>query len=144
MYQLRPAVGNDLSFVLRAHHSTLREYIEPISGWDQSFWDDAISSWFQPERVQIVERSGASIGVLVVQRKMDHYFFESISLLPEFQNQGIGSQLIRNILSEAKEENLPVRLNVLTTNLPAQRLYKKFGFEVSLADERDFHMIWKP
>jgi ribosomal protein S18 acetylase RimI-like enzyme len=51
-----------------------------------------------------------------------------IALLPEFRNQGIGSQLIGDLLRQAAARRLPVTLHVEPFN-PAMRLYTRLGFQ---------------
>jgi ribosomal protein S18 acetylase RimI-like enzyme len=60
----------------------------------------------------------------------------SIRLLPRFQNKGIGTKIIREILDSSKN---PVRLQVLKVN-PALNLYKRLGFKVFAENETHFSM----
>lgn len=51
---------------------------------------------------------------------------------PEIHKQGIGSALIRHLCSEACTQNLKsLRLDVLSTNQPAIKLYEKSGFHLT-------------
>lgn len=56
-----------------------------------------------------------------------------------FQRQGIGTEVMKRLISEATALNLAVRLNVVTIN-PARRLYERLGFRVTNEDERKFCM----
>ncbi len=49
-----------------------------------------------------------------------------VAVLPEFQNQGIGTQLIKALVEKAQEQNLKTLR--LMTRLSALRFYKKLGF----------------
>jgi N-acetylglutamate synthase-like GNAT family acetyltransferase len=49
-----------------------------------------------------------------------------VAVLPEFQNQGIGTKLIETLIEKAKEQNLKT-LRVMT-RLNALGFYKKLGF----------------
>lgn len=54
-----------------------------------------------------------------------------ITILKDYWNMGIGSSLMSFILETAKEMNYEqIELEVVTDNLRAFSLYKKFGFEV--------------
>ena len=62
-------------------------------------------------------------------RRMSHRGDFSISVLKEYWNKGIGSQLLREILNFAKMQSFEViDLQVRSDNLQAIHLYKKFGF----------------
>ncbi|PLP95596.1 GNAT family N-acetyltransferase [Pseudomonas sp. FFUP_PS_473] len=52
-----------------------------------------------------------------------------IALLPEFQKNGIGSELLEDLLCRADESELPIELSVEPYN-PALKLYERFGFQV--------------
>ncbi|HLM00911.1 MAG TPA: GNAT family N-acetyltransferase, partial [Pyrinomonadaceae bacterium] len=62
--------------------------------------------------------------------KKDETALVSIRLLPEFQNRGIGTKLIKDVLAASIAKNKPVRLQVLKIN-PARNLYERLGFEIS-------------
>ena len=51
----------------------------------------------------------------------------AIEVDPSFQCRGIGTQLMRDIIADARRCALPVELEVLHVN-PARRLYERLGF----------------
>jgi len=54
-----------------------------------------------------------------------------MGILKEYRGQGLGSRLLAETLSVAKERRLErVELDVYATNAPALSLYKKFNFQV--------------
>ncbi len=53
----------------------------------------------------------------------------AIALLPEYTNQGIGTQLLARLLSAAKASYRSVSLSVRSSN-PALNLYQRSGFKV--------------
>lgn len=67
----------------------------------------------------------------------------SISLLKEYRNLGIGTELVKKILLTLKEQDYKqVSLSVQKVNY-AVRMYKKVGFEVARENEEDYIMICK-
>ena len=67
----------------------------------------------------------------------------SISLLKEYRNLGIGTELMKQILLTLKErEYKQVSLSVQKINY-AVSMYKKVGFEVVRENEEDYVMICK-
>jgi len=56
-----------------------------------------------------------------------------------FQRKGIGTQVMKRLISEATAFNLPVRVDVVRIN-PARRLYERLGFRVTHEDDRKFYM----
>ena len=61
-------------------------------------------------------------------------------ILPEYQNRGVGSAVIRDVLAQAQAEGLSVGLQVLKVN-PARRLYERLGF--SLVGETATHYLMR-
>ena len=85
-----------------------------------------------------MESRGQPIGCLNVEWLSGEVKLKRVFLLPAFQKRGIGSQLVRQVLSEATLAGLPVRLRGFRVN-PAQRLWQRLGFVVS--GETDSHIL---
>ncbi|EMB21466.1 hypothetical protein HMPREF9723_01239 [Treponema denticola OTK] len=67
----------------------------------------------------------------------------SISLLKDYRNLGIGTELMKQILLTLKEQEYnQVSLSVQKVNY-AVHIYKKLGFEVAHENEEDYIMIRK-
>ena len=137
-FSFRRCTLADKDFVIHLHHTTLREYIEPIYSWNESKWTEIISSWFDPEKIQIIVSGSSDIGILVLLEKPGALHFESISLLTECQGKGIGSAIIQDIMAIARSKKLPITLSVLKTNTRAKRLYESFGFQEFKQDQENF------
>lgn len=58
-----------------------------------------------------------------------HMVLKALAIAPQKQRQGIGSEIIRFCIDEAKAENYKAILaEVVPTNRPARRLFEKNGF----------------
>jgi len=65
--------------------------------------------------------------------KMNHLAnIYSVYVKPEYRGRAISSKLIKSILADVKKKKRikKIKLNVVTTQLPAINLYKKFGFKI--------------
>jgi ribosomal protein S18 acetylase RimI-like enzyme len=133
---LRPAEEADLGFLWDLQESTMRPYIEATWGWDEAWQRQHFRRFKDPARIQIVELEGRAIGSIGLERYSDHIYVGAFQIEPAHQNRGIGTQLLRDVLADAKRADLPVKLQVLKMN-PAKRLYERLGFSVS--DETDTH-----
>lgn len=141
--QFRQATADDFDFVKSLHHKNLREYVEPIWGWDESKQDKFIRDWFKPEKIQIIRNAGVDVGLLVVEDRQSDLFLGSISTVQSKQGLGIGAAVIRGVMDQASKDNRPLRLQVLKTNPKARRLYERLGFKLEKETQNHFEFIFQ-
>jgi GNAT superfamily N-acetyltransferase len=94
--RLRPATDADDAFCFELNEVSLREYIEPIYGWDMDAQRMYHARWFDPARLTIIEDGGDAIGVLDVSDEGDHLYLSRIEILPEVQGRGVGTAVMRD------------------------------------------------
>lgn len=66
-------------------------------------------------------------GRLYIAHWPDQIRIVDIALLPEFRNAGIGTALMKSIMSAARQLSLPITIHVEQFN-PALRFYDRLGF----------------
>ena len=64
-------------------------------------------------------------------------------LLPEYQNEGIGSYLLSSVLENSDKTGLLAKLVVLKVN-PAISLYRRHGFKIVDSNEYQYLMEREP
>jgi ribosomal protein S18 acetylase RimI-like enzyme len=137
---LRPATANDFELAKRIHHTTLREVVDRVWGWDEAQQDDLFRTTFRPETMQIIQVGAKDAGVLAVETpRPGEVFLANIQILPEYQNRGVGTQLLKGLIDEARRTKTRLTLKVLRPN-PARRLYERLGFSVVAEDDKWFYM----
>ena len=62
--------------------------------------------------------------------KFPHIYLNELAVLPEFQNHGIGTDLMKSAETESEKHTTAVGLGLDTTNINNVRLYKKLGYEI--------------
>ena len=65
-------------------------------------------------------------------------------MLPAFQNQLIGTNLIGELKAEAEQKRQPLFISVEKDNPRAQRLYERLGCTVTGEDEQEYHLAYYP
>lgn len=61
---------------------------------------------------------------------LDEGEITNIAVLPDFQSQGIGQELVKGLLSFSRRQELSyLHLEVAENNLKALRLYRRLGFQ---------------
>ncbi|MUG94258.1 GNAT family N-acetyltransferase [Scytonema sp. UIC 10036] len=69
-------------------------------------------------------------------------FITYLAILPAYQRQGFGSQLVGNVLEQAAKRGIPVKLNVIRVN-PGRAFYEGLGFKVTGGDKALLLMEWR-
>jgi len=124
--QLRQAILKDLEWLTPFYEDLMKPYYNSLNlVWDSEKFVKA----FDPVASSIILLDSLEIGYLKVEHSQEQIYLGDIQLKPEFQNRGIGTRLIRDVISQAASEKLPLRLRVLKGN-PAINLYRKLGFIV--------------
>ncbi len=141
MYELRDATAADREWLYQLNRATMRDYVVQTWGaWDEAFQRQYFDDRYTPEGRQIIVVEGADAGGLIVHREASRIFLGDISLLPAFQSQGIGSEVVHDLLEEAAGLDVPVELQVLKVN-PARALYERLGFVAF--DETETHVLMR-
>lgn len=141
--QLRPASDDDFDFLYRLHRDTLKAYIDATWGWDEAFHRQSFTGKFEPGRWQIVVVDGRDVGGLALETRDAELFLSGIYILPDHQNRGLGTTLLRGVLAQARRSGRPVTLQVMKVN-PARRLYERLGFAIVGETETHYRMKAEP
>lgn len=137
--KLREATPLDYEFLYELHRESLKEYIDQTWGWDEAWQQAHFQENFDLSGKKIIECEGVRIGCIAVLDEGDHIFFSYIALKTAYQRQGIGTQLIEDVLASAAERKIPVNLKVLRMN-PARALYERLGFKVTSTTDTHIFM----
>jgi ribosomal protein S18 acetylase RimI-like enzyme len=83
------------------------------------------------------------VGRLYVRRAGGEIRIIDLALLPEYRNRGVGTGLLREILTEGERGNVPVTIHVERMN-PALNLYQRLGFR--LVEDKGVYLFlrWSP
>lgn len=81
------------------------------------------------------------IGRLYLHQRAEEIRIMDIALLPTYQNQGIGTFLLQQVLQEGRDSSKAVSLHIEKSN-PALKLYKRTGFKVKGEVAFRYFMEW--
>ena len=129
----------DFEFLWQMHNAALKNFIAATWGWNEALQRRFFTESFSMEKGKIIVADGKDAGFIWTSEKESEITLVSIRLLPEFQNRGIGTKLIKDLIDESETKNKPVGLQVLKVN-PARNLYEKLGFRVVAETETHFRM----
>jgi GNAT superfamily N-acetyltransferase len=140
-YTFREAKENDKDFLYSLQKITLGEYVDRTWGWDELWQKKHFFNHFNPQTLKIIQVKGTDIGVLSVEEKNEMVFLRIIEILPHYQNRGIGTSIIEEVIQHAISHGKSIRLQVLRVNVRARALYERLGFCV--IEETDTHYLMK-
>lgn len=134
----RQAEEEDFEFLWNLHKATMRSYVDEIWGWDEEFQRDYFSNRFEKINIELIILDNARIGAIEIRDKENELYVANFEIIPQFQNKGIGSTILKRIINISESKKKPLKLQVLKVN-PAKRLYKRLGFET--VDKTETHFI---
>ena len=150
---LRSETPEDEAFLFTLYASVREEELE-ATGWAGAARDDFLQmqframrrgyrSMFPQAQFSIIMLEGEPVGRLVLNRASDELRVVDITLLPAARGQGLGGNLLRSIVAEARHSGRRVRLHVLK-GARAERLYERLGFRQINDAGLYEQMEWRP
>ncbi len=100
----------------------MQQYVEATWGWNEASQLQRQQEEFDVATYQTLAIAGQSAGTLITKHHPDHLYLSGLYLLPEYQRQGIGSQVLASLLAETRVQGKIIRLRVLKVNPQARRL----------------------
>ena len=151
--RLRRVTPDDDPFLLSVYASTRVAELAQVE-W-QTGQQEAFITWqFQMQRREydarfpepdynVIEIDGRPAGRIWIGRTDEEIRLLDIALLPEFQNHGAGTALIKQLIDEARATGKRLRHMVFVLNNNADRFYMRLGF-VEIEDVGGYkHMEWR-
>ena len=133
---LRRVTNDDEAFALHVTEACMRVYAEQAWG----IWDPRADLNLAFD--EVIRLGRRDIGLIGVDRRVDFWFLDKLYLLPAYQRRGIGGQLLRGLIADAKAAGVALCLTVLEVN-PARRFYERHGFVMTHTISPRHHMEWR-
>lgn len=150
---LRTVTAADDQFLLSVYHSTRADELSQAE-WQEGQEELFVKWQFDLQRreydarfpdadyfVILIDQLPA--GRIWIGRDSEQIRLLDIALLPEFQNRGAGTILLRRLIEEAGQAGKPLRHMVFVLNNDAHRFYERLGFVVIEEFGAYKHMEWK-
>ena len=152
--ELRPVSESDNEFLLSVYASTRADELGQVE-WNEAQKEMFLRWQFDLQRREYDARfPDADYRVIVIdQQPAGRIWVGSddqqirlldITLLPEFQNRGVGTVLLERLKSDAQSAGKALRHMVFVLNNNADRFYERLGFEMIEDLGAYKHMEWRP
>lgn len=80
---------------------------------------------------RVIVCDGNTAGYIIADVEDSTCHIISVAVLPEYRNRGLGSSLLSSALAECQRRGAKgASLEVMVDNMPAIKLYLKFGFKI--------------
>jgi GNAT superfamily N-acetyltransferase len=142
-WSLRAAEPADVEAIAELRAVVMRPDLERLGRYDALRVRQRLRDGFRPEHTSVVLVGGAFAGCVALRPSGDDHWLEHFYLTPAVQGRGLGSAVLRTLLSGTDATGTAVRLNVLRGS-PARRLYERHGFTVETQDPTDVFMLRTP
>ena len=130
-YRLIPASEADKEEVRRVNDRCYYEVVVAQFGsWDDDLQREFFEKKWHPSRYQKIICDSQFAGIVAVATHHDHIFLSEIQVDPDFQGQGLGTAVVTDLIKEAMQKGIPIRLQVLLKNR-AKSMYDRLGFNVT-------------
>ena len=139
-WSFRPATEADLPFLIALRLSTMVPQFarQGIVLGDE---EHRLRAEFRLDAARIVERHGAPIGVVKVLKDGSTWTIEQFQIAVDFQGGGLGAEVLRMVIAEARVAGALLRLSVLKRN-PAAHLYARLGFRTLAESANSYKMTF--
>jgi ribosomal protein S18 acetylase RimI-like enzyme len=149
--QLRPMLNADLPFLLSLYASTRARELAALN-WSDEQQKFFINSQFQLQhhyyqqqfhsaQFHVITAANRDVGRLYYGWEGNDLRLIDIALLPEYQSQGIGGELMRKLMQEVSAADGSLLLHVELNN-PARTWYLHLGFIAGTDDGVYQKLTW--
>lgn len=137
-YELKCATENDIPRLIDYELKTIFEYAENLTTEEVTDINEYVKNQVitKLENYKIIFNDNNEIGCLLITNNDDSISLDEIYLEKDYRNKGIGTKIIKKLISENKS----VCLWVYKLNEKAISLYKKLGFEIIDETENRYYM----
>jgi GNAT superfamily N-acetyltransferase len=134
-----PADETHREFSYQVKKEAEGELITHMFGWDEDIQRDFHAKAWQQQKPDIITYDGKLIGTIATIESDDCIEIGQFFILPEYQNKGIGTYLLKSILDKADQLGRNVTLKFLKNNR-VKSLYVRNGFRLVYTSEVAHHM----
>lgn len=140
---VRSGTAKDQDWLFQLYRHTLHSAIDRTWGWDEWFQQQEFENKLPAEQFHICLYQGQRVAAWMVRDKPKFLWLEMLLVEPEWQNQGIGRWIVKQLQSDAHKLQKSIKLSIIKAN-PVKGFYVKMGFELYHSDEHFYKMVCIP
>lgn len=147
MYSLRKSTPEDAYFLFKVMQFAMLPTFKKINPSYTLNLKEEFKNYispFKPGEVEVIVFDGVDIGRLRVVKTNIEIYIGGFQILPNFQNKGIGTTILQDLIKKSLALKIPIRLEVQKVNTSAKNFYEKNGFQKVGSTEKNFIMKFIP
>jgi len=122
--------------------AAMRPSLEAVGRFDPDRARSRFLDNFHRDATRKIEVGGTLAGFYVLKDNADHLYLDHMYIRPELQGNGLGSMILKDIIVEAQERGLPLRLGALRGSR-SNRFYQSHGFVQTHEEEWDIYYEYR-
>lgn len=119
----------------------MHPFIESSLGWDENFQKSGFTKKLQSDWFYWITENKQKLGLLCYRSKAASIHIHLLIIFEQFQGSGIGEEVTKYLIAEAKKVQMPVTLSCFKNNQIALNLYRKLDFQVEAEDEFFYELV---
>lgn len=123
--------------------AAMRASLEHVGRYDPERARERLRTSFYPEHSVFIVLDGQRIGFYTFRPADDGFHLDHLYVHPNHQSRGVGSHVLRHLISQSDARQLPVHLGALRDS-PSNRFYRRHGFTQTTEDEWDIYYLRLP
>ena len=140
-YSLRPYNDSDYNFIYQTKKNAYKEYVIANYGeWNEDIQRQYFSDFIDKSKqnIKIITIKDKAIGFYQDKNlKNGDYEIVNICIIPEYQGKGIGTQILKDKITEHADQN--IKIQYFKQN-PVGKLYERLGFKPNGETKTHFQM----
>ena len=140
-YKLEKSSTKDINLLVDYKLRNIFDYAQHLTEDEMSRIIDYVKKIVPKhlEDYQLITINSKIIGCLLVLKEQDYIVLDEIYIEEDYRNQGIGTDIIQNLLKKYEY----VKLCVYKRNRRAYALYESLGFQIEYEKDERYHMVNK-
>ena len=140
-YYLLKATSKDIAKLIQYKLASILDYDKEITPEEKESITNFVKKSIpnQINDYKVIEIDNKIIGCLYLEPYQDGILLNEIYLEEDYRNQGIGTDIIKNIL----QNNSKIYLWVYKENKKALKLYQSLNFTIKETEEKRYLMVFK-
>lgn len=143
MIAIQPMVEADFAFAWELVCESIGPLASALGAWDEAREREIVRVGLSKREARCIVVREERIGWLHVRATVYAIELWQLFLSPRWRGRGIGSAVLRELMTQARIRDVPVVLRVLRNNR-ARQLYERCGFIDQGGDDQHLHMTWWP